>query len=115
MITSLPNKTRIDPEQQQRLIAAVAPHCIEMLRQFKEELGGQLPTELSLGIVAGYIRGKGHSWEEAFYGMNRFYSVAQRVGGDGFERSLDGSMTITGKSDGSVKIGLADAEGKPAS
>ena len=101
----------LDSERVNQLIATVAPHCYDIFRQFKEELGGVLPWELSLGIVAGYLRGKGLSWEEAFFGMERHAKVAMATGVK--LNDVDGSFTVKGKQDGTAETKLTNSKDMP--
>jgi len=64
-------------QEYHNIILKVGPDIEELLQQFKE-LGGRLPAEISYGMVAGYLRGKGFTWDEAFIGMYRFIDVIEK-------------------------------------
>ncbi len=84
------------------MVQKVGPYVIDIFNQFKNELGGTLPAELSYGMVAGYLRGKGLTWEEAFVGMNRHICIIESMGVVSEEGK--GTFSILGKGDGTVEI-----------
>ena len=88
-------------ERYNEIIQRVGPHAMYMLDQFKTVLGGKLPLELTYGMVAGYLHGKGFNWEESFVGMNRFIQVAESLLKP---EQMDGEMTIIGSEDGTAKL-----------
>lgn len=92
-----------DPERMQAMLRKVGSDCGEIFRQFRDELGGRLPAELSYGMVAGYLRGRGHTWEEAMAGMGRYIQIMQPYVS---KESVDGKVTILGKQDGAATVGI---------
>ncbi len=95
-----------DLDRYNALVNKVADDAFEIFRQMRDELGGRLPAELSYGIVAGYLRGKGYTWEEAMAGMDRHIRVIQSLVKP---EHVEGTMTIHGQTDGSVNVALSPA------
>lgn len=87
---------QIDHDRYMAIIHKVGPDIIDIFEQFKAQLGGALPEELSYGMVAGYLRGKGHTWEECFVGMNRYIQIIE---GMNVVKPIAGKMTIQGTGD----------------
>lgn len=94
-------------ERYMEIVNRIGPDIEDIFRQFKGELGGRLPAELSYGMVAGYLRGKGFTWEECFIGMNRFICIIESFGAVGDTKQ--GTFTIKGRTDGSVETDLKTA------
>ena len=94
----------MDKERYYEIVDRIGPHVVDIFKQFKSDLGGELPAELSYGMVAGYLRGKGFTWEESFIGMNRHINIIESSGA--VSESQDMTMKIAGKTNGSVKVGL---------
>lgn len=86
---------QINPERRNQILDAVMPDVMEIMRQFKEELSGVLPEELSYGMVAGYLRGRGHTWEESFVAMHQWITVMKTHYSQHLH-AVDGTMTIQG-------------------
>jgi len=91
-----PTQQQINTETLHKILDKTMPDVMEIMRQFREELGGKLPEEMSYGMVAGYLRGKGHSWEETLVSMNRFIQVHQTHYSNASEH-VEGTMEICGK------------------
>ncbi len=85
------------------IITKIGPDVLKIFQELKTELGGKLPAELSYGIVAGFLRGKGYSWEECFIGMERFISVTNQLLGEP-NPPVQAVFSIMGKEDGGVKL-----------
>ena len=100
------NEEIVNKSRYNEIISRVGPHVIDIFQQFKNDLGGGLPAELSYGMVAGYLRGKGFTWEESFVGMNRHIWIMENSGAVGEVK--EATMTIKGKEDGSVDIGIKE-------
>ncbi len=88
----------IDPEHKRAILDKVMPDVMELLNQFKTQLGGVLPEEISYGIVAGYMRGRGHTWEESFVAMHQWIVTMKTHYADKLT-SVEGTMTIHGSGD----------------
>lgn len=92
------------------LIIKVGPEVEKIFKEIKYGLGGILPKELMNGIVAGYLRGKGYTWEESFIGMYKFDSVIEKICGD--QDPSEGEFRIYGQKDGNIKISHGDKRPK---
>jgi|SRR6478736_2150399 len=92
----------LDPKFVQDSINEVGPDVMEIFNQFKTELGGVLPAEISYGIVCGYLHGKGFDWTKSFLGMNKFILVAKELAEFKDIRGFE----IAGNKDGSVKVSV---------
>ncbi len=99
-------KEILDKQRYEELINKIGPDVFSIFKQIKEDLGGRLPAELSYGIVAGFLRGKGFTWEESFIGMDRFIETVSGIVGQ--PKDIQGSFTIMGKEDGSVETNLKE-------
>lgn len=97
-----PTSERIDPELGRQIVEKTRVDTMNLLAEFKQ-LGGQLPEELSYGMVAGYLRGKGYSWDEAFVTMNRWIWVMSQLAP---AQDMVGEMTIRGGDGEETKIEL---------
>lgn len=100
MIT--PAYQQINTETLHEILNKTMPDVMDLMRQFREELGGQLPQEMSYGMIAGYLRGRGYSWEESLVSMNRFIQIQQTHYSHASEK-MHGTMSISGK-ENSVKF-----------
>ena len=100
------NKTIFDNKRIDEILIKIGPDVIKIFEEQKYELGGMLPEELSFGIVAGYLRGKGYSWEEAFIGMDKFIRTVRQAGAQTGE--FKGEMSIRGNHNGAVDIKLKE-------
>ncbi len=89
---------QIDPERKRAILDKVMPDVMELLNQLKTQLGGVLPEELTYGMVAGYMRGRGHTWEEAFVAMHQWITVMKTHYSHTLSH-VEGSMTIRGSGD----------------
>ncbi len=98
------NEKILDQERYQKIIDKIGPDTETVFKEIKYLLGGRLPEELSYGIVAGFLRGKGYSWEESFLGMNRFISVIKALGVEG--EDFKGTIVIKGSQDGSASVNM---------
>lgn len=96
----------MDKDRYFEIVNRVGPHVIDIFQQFKNELGGRLPAELSYGMVAGYLRGKGFTWEESFIGMNRHICITESLGAVG--EASDKTVTIKGRNDGTVEVDMKE-------
>lgn len=103
MLTSKP-LSELNPERVQELIRKVGPDVELIFHQMKEDLGGRLPEDFSYGLVCGYLRGKGFTWEESFLGMDRYIKVITKLISE--PKTIDGIFTIVGREDGTVKCNL---------
>lgn len=92
-----------DKDRFHQIVLKVGPDVENIFHQFKTDLGGKLPEEMSYGMVAGYLRGKGYTWEECFVGMDKFISVMKQLIKP---EPIDGTLKIGGNPDGSVNFNL---------
>lgn len=89
------NPPQITPERHKEMLEKTMSDTMELLSQFKTQFGGKLPEELSYGMVAGYLHGKGHTWEESFVAMHQFIVVVKNNYGHAVE-VLNGTMKMSG-------------------
>ena len=94
----------IDKDKHREMANKVGKDVEVIFSELRDKLGGRLPAELSYGIVAGYLRGKGYTWEESFAGMDRFASVVGKLAP--LEDVSNGTFSILGNGDGSVTTDL---------
>lgn len=102
-------KTEEDIKNQERynsIIKKVGPDVEYMFGQFKNVLGGKLPMELCFGMVAGYLHGRGFTWEESFAGANRYIQIIESLTKP---ETINGTMTISAQEDGNAKIELKES------
>ena len=93
----------IDPVRYSAIIKEVGPDIIKIFREMKDDLGGKLPVQIAMGIVSGYLRGKGFSWEKCLIGMERFEeTLSAFIKPENFS----GEIKIVGKTDGTVDVKL---------
>lgn len=89
----------------QSVLLKVGEPTMEIFAQIKKDLGGKLPVLLADGLVGGYLRGKGFTWEESFIGIMQFHSVTNKLIEPEYH---EGVFKITGNGDGSVKTEFTD-------
>ena len=99
-------ETIINKDRISEIINKIGPDVFDIFKQIKYELGGKLPEDFSYGIVAGFLRGKGFTWEESFVGMNRFIQTVKGCGAE--SKNFDGIFRINGQENGKVEIELKD-------
>lgn len=90
----------LDENRVKEILDQIFPDMENIFTELKYNLGGRLPADLSYGIVAGYLRGKGHSWESSFLGMEKFINIAKKF--DAVEPPKMQEFKIEAKQDGSV-------------
>ena len=103
MLSDLDTKV-LDQKRVSDIINKVGPVVEDIFKSLKYDLGGRLPAELSYGIVAGYLKGKGFTWEESFMGMDKFIRVMEKLAPTG--PKTQATFTIKGKTDGNVECNL---------
>lgn len=100
------NSVYNDPERVKIILQDIFPDYDCIFKEMKDLLGGLLPAELSFGLVAGYLRGKGHSWEAAFLGMDKHIEICNKYSAIGEPSNRE--FKIEANSDGSVDVSLKD-------
>ena len=63
----------------QEIINKVGPDVQQIFREMRDDLGGQMTLDLGIGLVAGYLRGKGHAWKDAFIGAEQFKRTVEAL------------------------------------
>jgi len=63
----------------QEIINKVGPDVQQIFREMRDELGGQMTLDLGIGLVAGYLRGKGYTWKDAFIGAFQFKKTVEEL------------------------------------
>ena len=101
----------IDANLSKQTLDRVMPDVLTLLNEIKNQLGGVLPEELSYGIVAGYLRGRGHTWPDSFLAMHRWISVMKGSYPEA-SKVIDGTMTIGSDVNGTINIQIKDKDGQ---
>lgn len=96
---------KLDSDYIQSVLLKVGEPTMEIFSQIKKDLGGKLPVLLADGIVGGYLRGKGFTWEESFIGIMQFHGITHKLVEP---ENHEGVFKITGNGDGSVKTNFTD-------
>ncbi len=89
------NPPTIDEIRRKQILDKVMPDVMGLLEEFKTQIGGVLPEELSYGIVAGYLHGRGHTWEESFVAMHQWINVVKKHHANALVSS-EGTLTVKG-------------------
>ena len=97
---------KIDPAIRKAMLDKVMPDVMILLDEIKTKLSGVLPEELSYGMVAGYLRGCGHTWSEAFLAMHQWISVMKNHYPSSFKET-EGTLTMQSDGDG-MKVTLVE-------
>lgn len=93
----------LNPDRVKSIIEKVGPDVEDIFGQIKQ-LGHKnpIPADLSYGIVAGFLRGKGFTWEECFLGMDRFIRVVNSF--PGVISEVSAKFSVHGQEDGGVRL-----------
>lgn len=90
-----PTKTQISENRLNEILIKTNPFVMNLMGQFRNELGGRLPEELSYGIVAGFLRGNGFTWEESLISMDKYIHVMKTYYKNAIEE-FNGEIKISG-------------------
>ncbi len=66
----------VSEEAQKAAFAAVLPDVKRLFLDLEASVADKMPTELTCGMIAGYLRGRGYSWQEAFVAMDDYLQRA---------------------------------------